>query len=680
VVRNPFAAVGAAILSLALVVAVAPPLPATAAVAPVAGEAPGVVPAAVADGEAIPGRYIVTLADEADLDEVLGDHLRAGGIARHLPFVAAAHGFALSATPAAVARLRADDRVIAIEADRVLSANGTQSNATWGLDRVDQRHLPLDGTYRYGQSGRGVSVYVIDSGVSPHQQFGSRLRSGFTSVADGLGTRDCVGHGTHVAGTVGGTIHGIAKEVDLVPVRVLDCDGRGTTSGVVAGIDWVVLNRAPRSVATLSLGGPPSPSLDNAVRTAVAAGVTFAIAAGNGDEHGTAMDACGVSPARVAEALTVAATGANDKRPSWSNTGTCVDLFAPGVGITSTTHLSDTSTGRSSGTSMAVPHVAGVAALTISSGVATSPASVASHLLAATTKGVIGDAGSGSPNRLLFWDASTSLTAPEPMPAQEPDPEPESEPSHEPELSPSPAPAPAPDTHVSTCKGRAYPLTGDWLGQGADGVGWWCDGRVRLRTAAGAISSYTYGRAGDVPVVADWNGDGRDTVSVIRDGTWYVNNTVGGGQAVGSFHYGRVSRGDTPIAGSWRGSTSLPGVIRDREWHLRYALSGGSSDLSFVYGRLSDGDLPLVGDWHADGRDTIGIVREGVWHLRDDLSSGPSTTSYKYGRVLAGDVPVAGDWAGDGRSTPGIVRDGVWHLKHQHGAGNADISITFVAP
>ena len=226
-----------------------------------------------------------------------------------------------------------------------------------------------------------------------------------------------------------------------------------------------------------------------------------------------------------------------------------------------------------------------------------------------------------------------------------------------------------------------HAFVGDWNGSGRDGLGWWCDGRTKLRTANGASSSFNYGRRGDVPVVADWNGDGRETVSVIRDGTWHVNNALRGGAAERTFIYGRVSRGDVPITGRWdRGRISLPGIVRDREWHLRDEQSGGSSSWRFVYGRLTAGDLPLVGDWNGDGRDTAGIVRQGEWHLRDVHAGGDSDISYVYGRVLAGDIPVVGDWNGNRRDAPGIVRDGQWHLKNDHGGGGADRTITFRAP
>lgn len=234
-----------------------------------------------------------------------------------------------------------------------------------------------------------------------------------------------------------------------------------------------------------------------------------------------------------------------------------------------------------------------------------------------------------------------------------------------------------PTRDVGTCTA----LTGDWDATGRDGVGWWCDGQVRLRTADGVIHRYIYGRPGDVPIVADWDGDGQDTVSVIRDGTWYLNDDLTGGAATRSFVYGRVTRGDVPIAGAWTGGPrDLPGIVRDREWHLRLRQSGGNADRLFVYGRLTRGDLPLWGDWDDTGAATVGVVREGVWLLRNRLAGGSADLSYRYGRVLTGDVPVVGDWNGNGQDTPGIVRDGQWLLKLDHGAGNADDTIVFRRP
>ena len=233
---------------------------------------------------------------------------------------------------------------------------------------------------------------------------------------------------------------------------------------------------------------------------------------------------------------------------------------------------------------------------------------------------------------------------------------------------------------VSGC-GTSYAFAGDWDGSDRDGLGWWCDGAIRLRTADGEIISYEYGRVGDVPVVADWNGDGRDTVSIVRDGTWLLNDHLEGGSADRSFTYGRVTQGDVPIAGDWNGDGfDTVGIIRDGEWHLRFDQAGGPGEVVFTYGRITRGDRALIGDWNGDGADTIGIVRGGEWHLRHSLSGGPGETVYVYGRVISGDTPVMGDWTGDGITTPGIVRGDQWHLRHRHAAGYADQTVAFEAP
>ncbi len=318
-------------------------------------------------------------------------------------------GFAANVPEQAMQGLRRNPRVESIEADGVVTASETQSPVEWGLDRIDQRPLPVDGSYRYPGDGAGVSAYVIDTGISPgHVDFGGRVRSGYTAINDGKGTVDCKGHGTHVAGTLAGATYGVAKSAVPVAVRVLDCLGSGPTSGVIAGVDWVAGDHsggAP-AVANMSLGGPASDSLDTAVAALIKDGVTVATAAGNNN----GANACSYSPARVASGLTVAATDRTDARAGFSNIGTCVDLFAPGVGILSDWYTSSTATATLNGTSMAAPHVAGAAAVLLSQQSTLSPATVGSRLLNATTTGVVTTAGTGSPNRLLFVDNSVPVS------------------------------------------------------------------------------------------------------------------------------------------------------------------------------------------------------------------------------------------------------------------------------
>ena len=310
-------------------------------------------------------------------------------------------GFSATFPAAAIEGLRRNPNIELIEADQVVSIVTTQTGATWGLDRIDQRNLPLNTTYTYEADGSGVRAYILDTGIrTGHSGFGGRASSGFTAINDAGGSEDCNGHGTHVAGTVGSSTWGVAKNASLVAVRVLDCSGNGTTAGVIAGIDWVAANHVKPAVANMSLGGGASSALDAAVANAVAAGVTFVVSAGNSNR-----DACNYSPARAPAAVTVGATTSSDARASYSNFGTCLDIFAPGSGITSSWYTSNTATNTISGTSMASPHVAGAVALYLDVNPNASPAAVAAALSSNATAGKVTSAGTGSPNRLLFVGA-----------------------------------------------------------------------------------------------------------------------------------------------------------------------------------------------------------------------------------------------------------------------------------
>ncbi|MGW6786737.1 S8 family peptidase [Streptomyces sp. NPDC054987] len=396
------AALLAAAATAATTTATTPPPNATAHAVP----APGAV-----------SPYVVVLKDTASRApaRALAAEAAESGDEVGPVYEAALDGFAVRTTAARAAALAADPRVASVEPDAVFHTTGSadtphtlpQRPAPWSLDRIDQRELPLDGSYTYATKAEGVTVYILDTGINTrHREFGGRARAGHNAVFL-EGSRDCNGHGTHVAGTVGGKTYGVAKGVSLVSVKVADCRGDGRLSAMLKGLDWVVKDagRAPGTpaVANMSMGGSRSRALDAAVLRIVSSGITFVAAAGNDGRN-----ACGGSPASVPQAVTVGATDAADRRARFSNHGSCVDLFAPGVAVTSARKDSTTGTVRSSGTSMAAPHVAGAAALLLAGGTARTPAQVSEALVRGGVPGRITGLPAGTPNLLLNVPAPTA--------------------------------------------------------------------------------------------------------------------------------------------------------------------------------------------------------------------------------------------------------------------------------
>jgi subtilisin family serine protease len=404
IIRRPR---GGQALTVALLAVVATATAATATPA-VAAPATGSIRLA-GRATAVPNSYIVVLKDSA-VGAKAGSFQASAAVgvraARLAPkygvkvarsFGAALNGFEATMSESAAKQMAADPTVDYIEQNQMVSLLATQSGATWGIDRIDQRDRPLSGTYTYPTTASNVTAYIIDTGIRlNHSQFGGRATSGYDAV-DGGSADDCAGHGTHVAGTVGGSTYGVAKAVQLVAVRVLDCAGSGTNAGVIAGVNWVTQNARKPAVANMSLGGGASTALDNAVQASISSGVTYALAAGN-----SSANACNSSPARVPAAITVGATTSTDARASYSNYGSCLDIFAPGSSITSSWYSSSSATNTISGTSMAAPHVAGAAALVLARNPLFSPAQVRDSLVNAATANKVTGAGTGSANRLLF--------------------------------------------------------------------------------------------------------------------------------------------------------------------------------------------------------------------------------------------------------------------------------------
>ena len=447
-------------------------------------------------GQPIPGQYIVVFRPGTNARAEADRTARANRGRVDRVYEYALQGFAGRFDERGIEGVRRNPNVLLVEQDAVAGLAATQANPTWGLDRVDQRSLPRDNAYTYTTSAAGVHAYIIDTGIRlTHTEFSGRMGNGFDAVTSGGNANDCNGHGTHVAGTVGGTAYGVAKGVTLHPVRVLNCSGSGSNSGVIAGVDWVAGNAVKPAVANMSLGGGASSALDTAVANAISSGIPFAVAAGNDNAN-----ACNYSPARVASAITVGSTTSSDARSSFSNYGTCLDVFAPGSSITSAWSTSDTATNTISGTSMASPHVAGVAALALAANPTATPQQVRDLIVSSGTTGVVTSAGSGSPNVLVY-----SLLGAAPSPT------------------PTPTPTPTPGTNVLRNPGFEEGRTA-WTESSSGGYALITTDRPRTGSYSTWMGGYNYATESI-----------RQTVTVPSNGTltyWWRMETSESGSAV----------------------------------------------------------------------------------------------------------------------------------------------------
>lgn len=369
-------------------------------------------------GMAVPGQYIVTLRSSVeDVPGATAQLVRQANAKLGHTYGTAIKGFSATMSEQAASALADNPNVASVEPDRIVEGYGDiQSPAPWATDRIDQRYLPLSGSYSYDQTGAGVNVYILDTGIlTTHTQFEGRASSVFSAFADGLGGTDCHGHGTLVAGLVGSTVYGVAKAARLLSVRVLDCSNAGTASSVIAGLDWVASNRVLPAVANLSFGLAYSATVNQAVNNVINAGVTVTAAAGN-----AGLDACQISPASVAGAITVGgSTNTMDAMGSWSNRGSCVDLFAPGADVASTAKNGYVGIFNSS-TSASAALAAGAAALKLGANPSASPSAVANALISDATTGALTGLDAASPDRLLYTGSGGSTTPPPPPPPPPP--------------------------------------------------------------------------------------------------------------------------------------------------------------------------------------------------------------------------------------------------------------------
>jgi subtilisin family serine protease len=444
------------------------------------------------------GTIVVFKSSVQDPPGLANQLINAHGGRLRFTYSHAIKGFAADLPVQAEEALLNNPNVAYIEPDLRVQQDDVELNPTWGLDRIDQRSLPFDASYFYATMGSGVHVYILDSGIrTTHIEFGGRAFGAYTAINDGNGTTDCTGHGTHVAGTVGGAKYGVAKGATLYSVRVLDCTGWGTWSQIIAGIDWVTQNRVLPAVANMSLEGTASSSVNQAVQASINAGVIFTVAAGN-----DAADACSYSPASASQALTAGASGYSDGVQGYSNYGSCVDLFAPGQAIRSAYYADDTSSILMAGTSTSAPHVAGVAALYLSVNPLATPAQVASAIVGTGTAGVLTGVPFGTANLLLYSNVANVSPPPPPPP-------------------PPSADQPPYASFTSSCpKGQCtFDATGSTDDHGVVGYTWtFGDGSATV-TVTSPITTHSYTARGEYTVtltVTDGAGQTGQTLRIIR--------------------------------------------------------------------------------------------------------------------------------------------------------------------
>ena len=606
-----------------------------------------------ASDDAIPGRYIVALKGSPDTSRASESadavtRAKARGVRPARRYKHAINGFAATLTPAQLDALRNDPDVAYIAADATVEADGRQSPATWGLDRIDRRDLPLNNEYKYATTGAGVKAYVIDTGIrTTHVEFGGRAVSGFDAV-DGGAADDCHGHGTHVAGTLGGSTSGVAKRVRLVAVRALGCSGSGSLSGLIAAVDWVTNDHqaGEPAVANVSIGAPPFQPLDTAIANSIADGVIYVVSAGNDN-----VDACTQSPARAPDALTVGSTTSTDARRGDSNFGACVDLFAPGDSITSAWSTADTATNTIGGTSMASPHVAGVAAQYLQMSPQADPATIMRRILDHATVGRVTNSGPGSPNRLLYSGDQFATWAASPG--------------------------------VERVEGD---FNRDGFGDIAlvGGSGWstipiafsYGDGTFLVTNEAVTDVPAWAQQSGAKPVAGDFNKDGYSDIA-LTGGVGWGSVPVAFSYGDGTFRVTNEAVSGIPAWAQASGAKPVPGDF-NKDGFADIALVGGSGwgsvPIAFSYGNgmfrvtneavtnvpawaQQSGAKPVAGDFNKDGYSDIALVGGTGW------GSVPVAFSYGNGMfsvtnsavpnfpVYAGQngaKPVAGDFNKDG--------------------------------